>query len=75
MLMHHVVQAFDQAIELGFDMHILDIGGGFAGGIFNAEGKVQLGGVPFAVNTALALHFPEPHVKVPIVCLLLLLTC
>ena len=45
-------------------MHILDIGGGFAGGCFDAEGMVQLGGVPDAVNAALALHFPELNVKV-----------
>ena len=43
---------------------MLDIGGGFAGGCFNAEGVVQLGGVSDAVNAAVALHFPEPNVKV-----------
>lgn len=57
-------ETFNQALELGFDMHILDIGGGFAGGAFNAEGVVQLGGVPDAVNAALAQYFPEDNVKV-----------
>lgn len=60
----HDLQAFNQATDLGFDTHILDIGGGFAGGAFNTEGVVQLGGVPDAVNTALAQHFPEQHIKV-----------
>lgn len=58
------LQTFNQALELGFDMHILDIGGGFAGGAFNTEGVVQLGGVPDAVNAALAQYFPEENVKV-----------
>lgn len=45
-------------------MRILDIGGGFAGGSFDSTGTVQLGQVPFAVNTALATYFPDPSVKV-----------
>lgn len=45
-------------------MRILDIGGGFAGGSFDAAGTVQLGQVPLAVNTALATFFPDPSVKV-----------
>ncbi len=45
-------------------MRILDIGGGFAGGCFDAQGKVQLGQVPLAVNSALATYFPDPAVKV-----------
>jgi hypothetical protein len=40
-------------------MRILDIGGGFCGGRFDAGGLVDLGGVPEAVNAALAQHFPE----------------
>ncbi|DBB08932.1 TPA: Mitochondrial 2-oxoadipate and 2-oxoglutarate transporter [Trebouxia sp. C0006] len=55
---------FDQATQLGFHMRILDIGGGFAGGCFDAQGKVQLGQVPLAVNSALATYFPDPTVKV-----------
>ena len=58
------LQIFDQAIALGFDMRVLDIGGGFAGGSFDAAGMVQLGQVPTAVNTALAVYFPDPCVKV-----------
>jgi len=55
---------FDQGTALGFNMHILDIGGGFAGGSFDAAGTVQLGQVPIAVNTALATYFPDSAVKV-----------
>ena len=39
-------------------MSMLDIGGGFCGGNFGADGKVDLGGVPAAVNAALDEHFP-----------------
>ena len=45
-------------------MRILDIGGGFAGGLFDAAGTVLLGQVPIAVNTALATYFPDNTVKV-----------
>lgn len=38
---------------------VLDIGGGFCGGRFGRDGRVDLGGVPEAVNSALAAHFPE----------------
>ena len=58
------LQVFDQGDELGFSMRILDIGGGFAGGSFDASGTVQLGQVPLAVNSALATFFPDPRVKV-----------
>lgn len=58
------LQVVDQATALGFHMRILDIGGGFAGGCFDATGQVQLGQVPTAVNTALATYFPDPTVKV-----------
>ncbi len=58
------LQVFDQATQLGFHMRILDIGGGFAGGCFDAQGQVQLGQVPLAVNSALATYFPDPTVKV-----------
>ena len=50
---------FDQGLALGFDMRLLDIGGGFCGGAINADGSVELGGVPAAVNNALAHHFPD----------------
>ena len=58
------LQVFDQATQLGFHMRILDIGGGFAGGCFDAQGQVQLGQVPLAVNSALATYFSDPTVKV-----------
>lgn len=47
------------AAALGFDMRILDIGGGFcAGALDPATGAVDMGGVPAAVNAALDAHFP-----------------
>ncbi|KAL4419048.1 hypothetical protein ABPG77_011030 [Micractinium sp. CCAP 211/92] len=52
-------RAWDLAVAHGFDMQILDIGGGFCGGRFGRDGRVDLGGVPEAVNSALAAHFPE----------------
>ena len=39
-------------------MTMLDIGGGFCGGNFGPNGRVDLGGVPAAVNAALDEHFP-----------------
>eukprot|EP00887_Chlorella_sp_A99_P008014 scaffold12.g8014.t1 len=50
---------FDLAAAQGFEMDVLDIGGGFSGGAFTAAGDVDLGLVPAAVNAALAAHFPE----------------
>lgn len=52
-------RAFDLGTSYGFDMSLLDIGGGFCGGRFGPDGKVDLGGVPAAVNSALAAYFPE----------------
>jgi hypothetical protein len=50
---------FDAGHALGFDMSVLDIGGGFCGGTASAGGAGDLGGVPAAVNAALAAFFPE----------------
>lgn len=52
-------KAFDLGALYGFSMRVLDIGGGFCGGRFDKDGRVDLGGVPAAVNAALAMHFPE----------------
>ncbi|KAG7667506.1 hypothetical protein Ndes2526B_g07541 [Nannochloris sp. 'desiccata'] len=52
-------RAFDLGAAYGFQMSILDIGGGFCGGRFFSDGRVDLGGVPAAVNSSLARHFPE----------------
>lgn len=52
-------KAFDLGLQMGFDMRLLDLGGGFCGGKFNANGMVDLGGVPAAVNAALDTYFPE----------------
>lgn len=43
---------------MGFSMRILDLGGGFSGGVFRADGRVDLGAVPAAVNASLDLYFP-----------------
>lgn len=49
---------FDEAKALGFNMCILDIGGGFCGGKLGPGGSVDFGGVPSAINAALAAFFP-----------------
>ena len=46
-------------LAMGFEMDILDIGGGFCGGDFDKAGNVDLGGVPAAVNEALDRLFPD----------------
>mmetsp|Transcript_26356 Transcript_26356/g.78254 ORF Transcript_26356/g.78254 Transcript_26356/m.78254 type:complete len:510 (-) Transcript_26356:202-1731(-) len=48
---------FDDAIEMGFDMQLLDIGGGFTGR-FDACGNVMLSEIAGAINAAVAMHFP-----------------
>lgn len=48
--------AFQIGQSLGFDMHLLDIGGGFDSSSFLLEGDHS---IPAAVNRALELHFPE----------------
>ncbi|PSC69452.1 ornithine decarboxylase [Micractinium conductrix] len=52
-------RAWDLGVANGCDMQILDIGGGFCGGHVHRDGRVDMGGVPEAVNSALAAHFPE----------------
>jgi ornithine decarboxylase len=52
-------KVFDMGAALGFEMTLLDIGGGFCGGNFDDNGMVDLGGVPAAVNSALDQYFPE----------------
>jgi ornithine decarboxylase len=54
----HTVQIFDQATALGFDMELLDIGGGFTGH-FDAHGNVMFGEIANSINAALAQHFPS----------------
>jgi ornithine decarboxylase len=49
--------AFDTAEEMGFEMELLDIGGGFTGQ-FDACGNVIFGEIALTVNSALAAHFP-----------------
>jgi ornithine decarboxylase len=57
---------FDQAAELGYDMELLDIGGGFTGH-FDSHGNVMFGEIATTINAALAAHFPPselPGVRV-----------
>jgi diaminopimelate decarboxylase len=49
--------AFDTAEEMGFEMELLDIGGGFTGQ-FDACGNVIFGDIALTINSALAAHFP-----------------
>mmetsp|Transcript_10005 Transcript_10005/g.17547 ORF Transcript_10005/g.17547 Transcript_10005/m.17547 type:complete len:464 (-) Transcript_10005:80-1471(-) len=67
-----IVQArkvFDIAAELGHEMHLLDIGGGFVGR-FDAEGNVtsMTGEIPHTINRTLEEHFgpesPFPNTQV-----------
>ena len=48
-------QAFDAALALGFDMRVLDLGGGFSG---NLSGGVTMAAVAASLNAALEEHFP-----------------
>lgn len=50
---------FDQAESIGFNMSLLDIGGGFPG-----DADKNIDEVSFIVNEALETYFPEKHVKV-----------
>lgn len=52
-------QIFDQAVSMGFNMHLLDIGGGFTGS-FNADGSVSEAPSNFdRVREALDEIFPD----------------
>ncbi|KAK9814356.1 hypothetical protein WJX72_004436 [[Myrmecia] bisecta] len=50
-------RVFDDGLALGFDMQLLDIGGGFCVS-HQPEATVDLGAVPAAVNAALEKDFP-----------------
>ena len=51
-------QVFDQAIALGFSMSVLDLGGGYPGGQWDAAGAFNLAPVAAAINRGLAKQFP-----------------
>ena len=51
-------EVFKAGAAHGFNMTVLDIGGGFAGCMPTLEGTADLGRVPQAVNEALEAHFP-----------------
>lgn len=57
----HAIQTarrvFDDAHKLGFNMRLLDIGGGFCA-IVDEDGEVSLGAVSAAINAALDAYFP-----------------
>jgi ornithine decarboxylase len=48
---------FDKARALGFNMELLDIGGGFTGH-FDSHGNVMFGEIANAINAAVATNFP-----------------
>jgi ornithine decarboxylase len=48
---------FDIGAELGHEMRLLDIGGGFTGH-FDGHGHVQFGDIACTINTAIGEHFP-----------------
>jgi Pyridoxal-dependent decarboxylase, pyridoxal binding domain len=50
-------QVFDVGRYLGFDMRVLDLGGGFVGGL-DPQGNITMGLVPRAINAALEEYFP-----------------
>ena len=52
-------KAFDMGKTYGFDMNILDVGGGFCGGKVDVGGNVDFQGVDVALNAALEEHFAE----------------
>ncbi|NXT64664.1 AZIN2 inhibitor, partial [Chaetops frenatus] len=49
-------QVFDLATELGYHMHLLDIGGGFPG---TEDTRAPLEEISAGINSALDLYFPE----------------
>ena len=49
-------RVFDAAEELGLQLEILDIGGGFPG---QERGEVSLGEISANIKSSLAEHFPE----------------
>lgn len=50
-------EIFDLGASMGFNMGMLDIGGGFTGH-FDACGNVMFGDIATTINGALAAHFP-----------------
>lgn len=57
-------EIFDAAESLGYNMELLDIGGGFTGH-FDSLGNVMFGDIATTINTAVSLHFPaEQGVRV-----------
>ncbi|GLC37285.1 Mitochondrial 2-oxoadipate and 2-oxoglutarate transporter [Pleodorina starrii] len=50
-------KVFDEAHVLGFNMELLDIGGGFTGH-FDEMGNVMFGEIANTINTSLAAYFP-----------------
>lgn len=57
---------FNLGLGLGFDMRILDLGGGYPGGKFSSEGAFNLAPTAAAINAALSQHFP-PSIGVSVV--------
>jgi ornithine decarboxylase len=51
-------ECWEAGLKAGFKMRVLDVGGGFSGGQFDGNGKINLGEVADALNAALDTHFP-----------------
>lgn len=49
-------QLFDEGLELGHHMHLLDLGGGYPG--IDSD-RITFGDIAKAINQALEKHFPE----------------
>ncbi|XP_063448000.1 ornithine decarboxylase-like [Mytilus trossulus] len=58
-------KVFDIGLAMGFDMHLLDIGGGFPGEkIQNVETNITFEGIAEVANKALDDYFPEKDVRI-----------
>lgn len=60
--LHRARAAFDEGAQLGFDMRLLDIGGGFPG--WDEEGQATFVDHALDIEALLAELFPSPQVRV-----------
>ncbi|KAJ9089427.1 Ornithine decarboxylase [Entomophthora muscae] len=59
---HRARVVFDAAAELGYKLHLLDIGGGFPGAN-TKDGSISLESIADAVHRAMVLYFPEGGIE------------
>lgn len=55
-------EVFDEANEIGFNMQIIDIGGGFPG--HEAKGAIKFEKFADAINEGLSKYFSSPEIKI-----------